>query len=73
MENPTHSRRVWGATGIYFISLFMYHLRTGRAIQYMGSWLPDQRSNPSPPPWKPAVLTTGPPASSLGCTLNNVS
>ena len=44
----------------YFIYFF------GCTVRLVGSWFPDQGSNPCPPQWKHRVLTTGLPGNSQG-------
>ena len=48
------------------IGKLSFELFFGHTVQHMGSQFPSQKSNPRPLHWKCTVLTTGPPARSLG-------
>ena len=63
---PVHcvgSSRSWGALSS-LSSFFKKFLLFGHTVQHMGSYFPNQASNPCPLQWKCSVLTTGPPRKS---------
>ena len=56
-ESPLYGLRSWSLNFPFFFF--------GHTMRHVGSWFPDQGSNPHPVQWKCGVLTTGPRGKSL--------
>ena len=61
---PCHFRETFTMWSLVYPSYLFIYIFFGRTTQHVGSWFPDQGSNPCPVQWKCRVLTTGPPGKS---------